>query len=603
MFKVNLWLNIVLFVASGLVLVVAGTPALYEQFAPPLDRAAANAATGLHGALVEDSLESLNAVALLANRPDVRALVQSGAGTPSQELLEAIGAPLSGRFGAPNFAFVVAADGRALAHAGPGAEGKSQVGGYPCFADTLTGVVRDAPLKLETRAFHLACAPIYRGDAPAGVMMLGWELGADYANALSKALGQSVVLLVADERHGDSLGGLRAAKLREVSAGHPFGDLDLHLPISLPFSMPLMVDERGRYTGRPVPLFDQERSVVAIVAVDRAPAMRSLAMTQIIIVAVTLVLGFAMLVMILLVQRSISKPMEVILDHLSGFAQGTTTGMLPEAALSGPFVRLAKQINMILKAPVSSAAGRSGLTIATPALTAPEGASGPRVAAPPAKPPPDGAGSLADFMADFERPQSGPQAPAMPPPPAEGSEEGALSSLFAAEADPLAAFRVQAKPAGAAPATPPPPPDDAFNPNATVAFQVPKELMAEANRSFDASVRTGPVAPPPMPPPSAENATVVAAIPPELLNASAKGAVPRPALDPEQVHFREIYQEFLQTRQECGEDTSDLTYERFELKLLKTKQQIMDKYQPSAVRFQVYVKQGKAALRAVPVRE
>ena len=74
-------------------------------------------------------------------------------------------------------------------------------------------------------------------------------------------------------------------------------------------------------------------------------------------------------------------------------------------------------------------------------------------------------------------------------------------------------------------------------------------------------------------------------------------------MDPEQAHFRQIFQEFMQTRQECGEDVSELTYERFETKLLKTKQTIMDKYNPSSVRFQVYVKQGKAALRAVPVRE
>jgi len=38
-------------------------------------------------------------------------------------------------------------------------------------------------------------------------------------------------------------------------------------------------------------------------------------------------------------------------------------------------------------------------------------------------------------------------------------------------------------------------------------------------------------------------------------------------------------------------------------KLLKNRQQIVEKYNSRSVRFQVYVKQGKAALRAVPVRD
>ena len=36
---------------------------------------------------------------------------------------------------------------------------------------------------------------------------------------------------------------------------------------------------------------------------------------------------------------------------------------------------------------------------------------------------------------------------------------------------------------------------------------------------------------------------------------------------------------------------------------MKNRQQIIEKHKAKSVRFQVYVKEGKAALRALPVRE
>jgi hypothetical protein len=64
-----------------------------------------------------------------------------------------------------------------------------------------------------------------------------------------------------------------------------------------------------------------------------------------------------------------------------------------------------------------------------------------------------------------------------------------------------------------------------------------------------------------------------------------------------------VFDEFVRTRQQCGEDTDQLTYERFLAKLMKNRKAIIDKYNSKSVRFQVYVKAGKAALRAVPVRD
>lgn len=107
--------------------------------------------------------------------------------------------------------------------------------------------------------------------------------------------------------------------------------------------------------------------------------------------------------------------------------------------------------------------------------------------------------------------------------------------------------------------------------------------------------------PAPMPqhaPPAPSEATVMVAIPKELLAQAGNTAEAE-----EEAHFRDVYQQFVRTRAECGEPAEDLTYEKFVVKLQKNKQQLVEKYGCRTVRFQVYVKAGKAALKAVPVRD
>tara|TARA_B100000683_G_scaffold277252_1_gene334738 strand:- start:3072 stop:3674 length:603 start_codon:yes stop_codon:yes gene_type:complete len=63
-----------------------------------------------------------------------------------------------------------------------------------------------------------------------------------------------------------------------------------------------------------------------------------------------------------------------------------------------------------------------------------------------------------------------------------------------------------------------------------------------------------------------------------------------------------VFSEFKDTRASCGEDIARLTYERFKKKLDKNRAAILDRYQCKDVRFEVYVKAGKAAIRAIPVK-
>ncbi|HTP24633.1 MAG TPA: MXAN_5187 family protein [Anaeromyxobacteraceae bacterium] len=67
-------------------------------------------------------------------------------------------------------------------------------------------------------------------------------------------------------------------------------------------------------------------------------------------------------------------------------------------------------------------------------------------------------------------------------------------------------------------------------------------------------------------------------------------------------HWQAAYKEFLKVRGECGEPLEGLPYDRFRLKLQKSREQLIAKYACRTVRFQVYVKEGRAALKASPVR-
>jgi hypothetical protein len=76
---------------------------------------------------------------------------------------------------------------------------------------------------------------------------------------------------------------------------------------------------------------------------------------------------------------------------------------------------------------------------------------------------------------------------------------------------------------------------------------------------------------------------------------------PPPEQD-EDGHWRAVHAEFLRVRAECGEPTEGLGFDRFRPKLEKNRDALIAKYACRTVRFQVYVKEGKAALKATPVR-
>lgn len=133
--------------------------------------------------------------------------------------------------------------------------------------------------------------------------------------------------------------------------------------------------------------------------------------------------------------------------------------------------------------------------------------------------------------------------------------------------------------AGDAPAAPPP---AASNPH-----QAARPLPTAPQRALPQAPGAG-RRPPPSPKRSPEEAEPVEA---------------ETEQDGKAAEWQQVYDEFVATKQQCGEDVSSFTYEKFEGTLRKNEAALVKAHGASRVKFSVYVKDGKAALKASPIKE
>jgi hypothetical protein len=178
---------------------------------------------------------------------------------------------------------------------------------------------------------------------------------------------------------------------------------------------------------------------------------------------------------------------------------------------------------------------------------------------------------------------------------------------------------------GMAPATAAPPPKvpaskafaDKTPPPLPVKVGKPKEdeVAASLKRATDSHTAPEPVSLNPMDDKKSIDADILApASPADIIgNADPLGDSSGPVDDDElptiandtsssHSYFEQIYQEFMTMKKKCGESTENLTFERFSKKLQKNQDALIAKRSCSSVKFQVYEKDGKAALKASPVK-
>ena len=93
-----------------------------------------------------------------------------------------------------------------------------------------------------------------------------------------------------------------------------------------------------------------------------------------------------------------------------------------------------------------------------------------------------------------------------------------------------------------------------------------------------------------------EQSTQVTHINQELLEKSSPGE------EGEEAHFREVFDQFVAAQKECGGPVAGLTFDKFVSKLHAAREQVMKRHNAASVRFTVYVKEGRAALKASPIK-
>jgi hypothetical protein len=112
---------------------------------------------------------------------------------------------------------------------------------------------------------------------------------------------------------------------------------------------------------------------------------------------------------------------------------------------------------------------------------------------------------------------------------------------------------------------------------------------------------------PPTPPPESEgdddDATMVAKIPDELMAASKTGELRQIENADEIIQWRATFDEFVEMRKRCGEPTNGLSFEKFQVQLRRNKETLVKQYGCKRVKFTVYEKDGKAALKATPIKD
>jgi len=195
--------------------------------------------------------------------------------------------------------------------------------------------------------------------------------------------------------------------------------------------------------------------------------------------------------------------------------------------------------------------------------------------------------------------------------------EGSLGTI-----DLLATALPTVRPGGPAPAVAPPPSEFRFTDSGAQPARPPVPPRTGTPPPFRAA--TPPAALPPAPPlaaaptlpvPPPERFAEQSGSEPGLLGSVTRGrsggrldddilgrgtGEVAPRIDP---YFKQIFDQFVSMKRSCNEPTAGLVYERFAEKLVKNREDLMLKTGCRDVRFTVYVKDGKAALKATPVKD
>lgn len=406
----------------------------------------------------------------------------------------------------------------------------------------VAGSARQGHVRYGDTVYSASAAPVRPGTA----LLFGLPVDSQWTEALEAATSVRVVLFSGPGKPNASLPAGEAEAFAAAAArpsGTPsglgrLGPVKPSAPGFLP-ALPLLLVRAPAHRLQAVPLSGLSGAAL-VLAAPTLPALAPLgAWQQLTLLALALLAVVAAIVTVLPGGGAARWPRELV-GAADRIARGDFEARVPK--LGGTAGKVGAALN---RAAAAAAAARPA------AEPVPEPAAAFPLPVPEARSPPGPIPAGAEDTRDFPSGLGGRASAAPPPPPAAG---------------PIPAASTTGKL------------------DASELFGKPEAPAAPAGRTGTA--RFG----------AAETA-------PQVPAAAPAAAGPAPLTpESEEEHWQQVFQDFLKVREQCREPSEGLTYERFRQKLQKNKESLVQKYACRAVRFQVYVKDGKTALKATPVR-
>jgi hypothetical protein len=487
----------------------------------------------------------------------------------------------------PIMLFAVDARGRVVSHvnfdrAGQVKDDTFELGGFPVVADALHGWLRDDTWVFDRDSIYRVVArPVVaaEGAAPAGAVIAARRVDDNFARNVVDRTEAPVVFYVASPEGEDVKIIARAAPEKADVSFDAFtidqkdltGDktymesgassLKVVGKLTVAYSRLIgMSWESGAgyaVARRVVPIADPSALLAGADESDKKA------------VPLLLVLGVALLGIFIGVGATVvehSLPVGKLVNQSARFRKGDQDA-LPLAKLSGPYRRIGNDVNEGIERLIAKGGGTSRKAADLQQIVG---------SAPDA--PQMSAFSFGTIPSDPGA--SSPGAPAASAGPAGGGFE-----MFANL--PPAGGGGAPPPAPARPAAPPPKPA----PKQAVAMPAP--AAAPLSQPISHPGGDG----------EEDDATMVQKIPDELMAAAKSGESRQIESADELVQWRQTFEEFVAMRGRCGEPTTGLSFEKFQGQLRKNKEQLVKQYNCKRVKFTVYEKEGKAALKATPIKD
>jgi hypothetical protein len=447
------------------------------------------------------------------------------------------------------------ANGRVVARVGDDEKDFGEtIGGAEVIADALRGYLSDDVWGAGGHLLRVAGAPVLskNRDRIVGALVIGAETGPQFAERLKKNLDMDVALLLRGKVIASTLDPMLLAPLPELVAQHKveIEDMKRTPAIALDVGADTLLAVAAAFPGQ----VSQQQGYYVLIGKKPAKAdlqsllantsARDLKWGKFPWIPLVLAVLGAIAIGLLLQRFEVEAPIARMRAELRTLARGEAV-KLDDHKYVGRFGGIARDVNAAVEHYAMAASMPGGIPgTGTKAVHGDAPAHDSTFAAPSlfAPPPPSG----------FAPPVTGGSLP--PPPPSGFAPPGGLTS-----------------PSGEAGLSPPPPPS---------AFVPP---------TFPPSSRS-------MPKGSGPGAFPSATAAPALSLFGSEGD------DEEDKHVQEVYLEFLATKQQCGESSAGLTLDKFRQRLLENRAVLMTKHVCRTVRFSAYVKDGKAALRATPVK-